>query len=129
MNNETIHLCENGLVIHLEQGEYHIRRYDPNETMDSKWDILLRDNLEWGSAACFGLNTGFDDLGSAIKVAETIILTKKIPKGGFLGECNRTVCDNIARFQHIDNLQYYCVECARMINEVNGQELIPFSKS
>lgn len=46
-------LCQNGMVVHRDQpgGKFVIRHFDPNETMDSKWDVLMRDG-GWGAAAC-----------------------------------------------------------------------------
>lgn len=47
------HLLENGLIVQKSDNDkWHIRRYSPNEVMDSKWDVWLRKQQAWGAAAC-----------------------------------------------------------------------------
>jgi len=41
-------------------------------------------------------------------------------KGDLNDECNRTVCKNInATFYNYSTRQFYCKDCAKLINEAN----------
>lgn len=41
-------------------------------------------------------------------------------------KCNRTACDHRAICKHTQNEKFYCVSCARKINEANFQGLVEF---
>ena len=46
-------------------------------------------------------------------------------KGEYLGECNRTCCDNKqAKYFNKSTEMYYCIECAELINSVNYSDSI-----
>lgn len=66
------HLLESGMVAMREPGnEYWIlRRHDPKEQIDSKWDVLTT-NGRWGAAAClcFGGEWQFSSLAAALEWA------------------------------------------------------------
>lgn len=76
-----IQLLENGLVVHWEMSfaSYVIRRFDPNEVIDSKWDVLGKHN-QWGAAAGMalpGFALEFDKLEKAIEHAYYILPVKR----------------------------------------------------
>jgi peptide deformylase len=50
--------------------------------------------------------------------------TPTAAKGDYYGECNRTACDNTpATCFNESTKKFYCIPCARRINEVNGTQL------
>ena len=58
----SFYLLESGIVIYKLYDSWYARRYDPSETIDSKWDVLLN-NGSWGSAAMLCLDEGkFDTI-------------------------------------------------------------------
>jgi hypothetical protein len=76
--NDTVnfgqaYLAESGYVVQESDGAWIIRRFDPNEQMDSKWDVLMNGG-GWGAAAllCFADHRAmtFGTVGAAIEYAE-----------------------------------------------------------
>jgi 8-oxo-dGTP diphosphatase len=72
-------LLDNGLVI--EQTEcgylrgYRIRRFDPRETIDSKWDVYNRERGTFDAAACLCFGSDdyvFTDYNEAIELANRL---------------------------------------------------------
>jgi len=48
--------------------------------------------------------------------------TSNIAKGSYNGECNRGACTNKHAYWYNDPMyKYYCIACARMINESSNQ--------
>ena len=71
--NSAVHLLENGLVVMLHGRNWVIRRDDPDETFDSKWDVWS--GRSWGSASylCFdGEYECFKTMEEAVGVANSI---------------------------------------------------------
>ena len=47
-------------------------------------------------------------------------------KGQLFGQCSRTVCTNEAHYEHRDLVgQYYCLSCAKKINSLCGENVVP----
>ncbi len=54
--NDTVnfgkaYLAESGYVVQEHDGAWIIRRFDPHEQRDSKWDVLVAGG-DWGAATC-----------------------------------------------------------------------------
>lgn len=78
-NTGSTYLCENGLVITQVpdySNKFVIRRFDPHESIDSKWDVLCEKS--WGAAVnlCFNQESTivrmFDTLEEAFEVAKDL---------------------------------------------------------
>ena len=49
-----------------------------------------------------------------------------IKKGKIGGECNRTICKNIAKHFHQYNGKYYCSVCAEAIQSYENSQINPW---
>lgn len=56
-------LLESGLIVFEQDGAWYIRRFDPLESIDSKWDVWDATTKKWHAAAC--LCFADNDLGFA----------------------------------------------------------------
>lgn len=51
-------------------------------------------------------------------------LRESARKGDLYGQCNRTVCNGEAQFEHRDMPgKFYCLKCAKKINQLCGEAL------
>lgn len=65
-------ILENGMVV-LRQGQgWYLRRFDPNEVIDSKWDVYNHEDRRFDAAACLAIADKpfrFGNAESAIEAA------------------------------------------------------------
>jgi hypothetical protein len=78
VNFGQMYLAESGHVVQESDGAWIIRRFDPSEQMDSKWDVLMVGG-GWGAAACLCFADHrammFSTVGAAIEYAEITLPT------------------------------------------------------